>query len=230
MFCALSTVSATLAAVVERQSTGHGRLVETSLIRAGVFANGWDMSIQLKWGKLASQRTRKEVLDPIGNFFLTADERWVGIFPRDGRDEFGHLVGVLGLEVLLADPRFATAPARARNVAALVEALDAGFARLTLDEVGARLTAADMIWGPVNRPRDTVVDPLAEAAGCFVDTVDGDGVAMRQPAGPARFPGADDGPKGPAPRLGQHTRQVLAEAGYAEAEIDTLIAQGAAGE
>jgi crotonobetainyl-CoA:carnitine CoA-transferase CaiB-like acyl-CoA transferase len=228
MFCALSTVSATLAAVVERQSTGRGRLVETSLIRAGVFAEGWDFSIQLKWGRLASQRTRKEGLDPIGNFFLTADGRWVGIFPRDGRNEFGHLVKALELEALAADPRFATHRARAGNVAALVEALDEGFARLTLEEVGARLTAADMIWGPVNAPRDTVVDPLAEAAGCFVDTVDSDGVAMRQPASPARFAGADAGPKGPAPKLGQHTREVLAEAGYADAEIDALIAEGAA--
>jgi crotonobetainyl-CoA:carnitine CoA-transferase CaiB-like acyl-CoA transferase len=47
-FCAMSTVSATLAAVVERQSTGHGRLVETSLIRSGIYSIGWDFSIQLK--------------------------------------------------------------------------------------------------------------------------------------------------------------------------------------
>ena len=105
--------------------------------------------------------------------------------------------------------------ARAKNVAAMVEALDEGFARLTLD--GARrpkLTAADMVWGPLNYPRDTAADPLAEAAGCFVDITDADGVAYRQPASPARFPGADDTPKRPAPKLGQHTREVLAEAGY----------------
>ena len=51
--CALATVSATLAAVIERQGTGRGRLVETSLIRTGVYSIGWDMAIQLKWGRLA---------------------------------------------------------------------------------------------------------------------------------------------------------------------------------
>jgi crotonobetainyl-CoA:carnitine CoA-transferase CaiB-like acyl-CoA transferase len=227
-FCAMSTVSATLAAVVERQATGRGRLVEASLIRSGVYSIGWDMAIQLKWGRLASQRTRKEVLNPIQNYFRTADERWVGIFPRDGRDDFAHIIEIVGMQQLAEDPRFATHGARAKNVAALVEALDEGFARMTLAELGAKLTAADLVWGPLNYPRDTVVDPIAEAAGCFVDITDADGVAYRQPASPARFPGFDDTPKRPAPKLGQHTREVLAEAGYAATEIDRLIADGAA--
>ncbi|MGH6970546.1 MAG: CaiB/BaiF CoA transferase family protein, partial [Caulobacteraceae bacterium] len=141
--CALSTVSSALAAVVERQATGKGRLVETSLIRGAVYAIGWDMAIQLKWGRLGSQRTRKEVFNPIQNFFKTADGRWVGVFPRDGRDEFDHLVKVLDMPELAAEPRFADPRQRVKNVAELVEALDEGFARLTLEEVGARLTAAD---------------------------------------------------------------------------------------
>ncbi len=229
-FCAMSTVSATLAAVVERQATGRGRLVETSLIRSGVYSIGWDMAIQLKWGRLASQRTRKEVLNPIQNYFRTADERWVGIFPRDGRDDFAHIIEIVGMQQLAEDPRFATHGARAKHVAALVEALDEGFARMTLAELGAKLTAADLVWGPLNYPRDTVADPVAIAAGCFVDITDADGVAYRQPASPARFPGFDDAPKRPAPKLGQHTREVLAEAGYGDAEIDRLIAAGAAAE
>ena len=226
--CALATVSAALAALIGRQATGEGRLVETSLIRAGVYSIGWDMAIQLKWNRLGSQRTRKEVFDPIQNYFLTADQRWVGIFPRDGRDDFTHILKVLGMEPLARDERFASHGARVKNVAAMVDALDEGFARLTLEEVGARLTAADMVWGPLNYPRDTVNDPLAEAAGCFVDIIDADGVAYRQPASPARVPGFDDTPKRPAPKLGQHTREVLAEAGYGDADIDRLIAEGAA--
>ena len=227
-FCALSTVSATLAAVIERQGTGQGRLVETSLIRSGVYAIGWDVAIQLKWGRLASQRTRKEQLNAIQNYFRTADDRWVGVFPRDGRDDFANILKIVEMEHLAEDPRFATHGARAKNVAALVEALDEGFGRLTLAELGARLTAADLVWGPLNYPRDTVADPIAEAAGCFVDITDAEGVQYRQPASPARFPGYDDSPKRPAPTLGQHTREVLAAAGYAEAEIDRLIADGAA--
>jgi crotonobetainyl-CoA:carnitine CoA-transferase CaiB-like acyl-CoA transferase len=227
--CALSTVAATLAALAERERTGQGRLVETSLIRGAVYAIGWDMSIQLKWDRLGSQRTRKEVFNPLQNYFRTADGRWMGIFPRDGRDEFGLLIEALGLKELAKDPRFVDHRSRLKHSAELVEALDAGFATLTLEEAGARLTKADMIWGPLNAPRDTAADPLAEAAGCFVEVVDADGDRFRQPASPARFPGAHDGPRRPAPRLGEHTREVLAEAGYGEAEIDRLVAEGAAG-
>jgi crotonobetainyl-CoA:carnitine CoA-transferase CaiB-like acyl-CoA transferase len=226
--CALSTVAATLAALAERERTGRGRLVETSLIRGAVYAIGWDMSIQLKWDRLGSQRTRKDVLNPLQNYFKTADGRWLGIFQRDGRDEFGLLIRALGLDALAEDPRFADFRARLKNVGALVEALDEGFAALTLEEAGERLTKADIIWGPLNAPRDVATDPLAEAAGCFVDAVDADGDAFRQPASPARFPGAHDGPKRRAPRLGEHTREVLAEAGYDEAAIDRLVAEGAA--
>ena len=107
--CALATVSATLSAVIERQRTGHGRLVETSLIRTAAYTIGWDMAIQLKWGRLGSQRTRKDVFNAMQNYFKTKDDRWVGVFPRDGRDDFDHLLKVLGMEHLADDERFATA-------------------------------------------------------------------------------------------------------------------------
>jgi crotonobetainyl-CoA:carnitine CoA-transferase CaiB-like acyl-CoA transferase len=226
--CALATISATLAAYIERQSSGHGRLVETSLIRAGVYSIGWDMAIQLKWNRLGSQRTRKEVFNPIQNYFKTADDRWIGVFPREGRDDFGHIIKALDMQHLAEDPRFATGRARVKHVVEMVEALDEGFARFTLEEMGARLTAADLVWGPLNYPRDTAADPIAEAAGCFVDIIDAEGVAYRQPASPARFPGFDDTPKRPAPKLGQHTREVLGEAGFGDDEIDRLIAEQAA--
>ena len=64
----LATVSAILAAVHERQRTGVGRLVETSLLRTGVYAIGSDMAIQLRFGKLASTRPRKEAVQPLGQF------------------------------------------------------------------------------------------------------------------------------------------------------------------
>jgi crotonobetainyl-CoA:carnitine CoA-transferase CaiB-like acyl-CoA transferase len=131
-------------------------------------------------------------------------------------------------EGLTDEPRFATAKLRRENLEPFMQALDAGFARFTLDEIGERLTATDIIWAPLYAPRDVVADPIAEAAGCFVETSDASGARFRAPASPARFPGADDGPKGPAPTLGQHTREVLGEAGYTPDEIDRLIAEGAA--
>ena len=59
----------------------------------------------------------------------------------------------------------------------------------------------------------------------LADTPDGKGGTFKAPGGPARFPGADDGPKGPAPTMGQHTHEILSALGYNEAEI--LAASGA---
>ncbi len=225
--CALATVSAVLAAVVERSRTGTGRLVETSLIRAGVFAVGWQTSIQLKWGKLATPRPRKGAFNPLSNYFATADGRWLCTLTRHGSDDWTAIANAAGRPELLQDERFSTAKARSANVEDLVEALDEGFGALTLAEAGERLTAADVIWAPLQAARDVVEDPWAIAAGCFVEVEDGEGRKFRAPASPARFPGSRDGPVRPAPALGQHTREVLSEAGYGPAEIDDLMAEGA---
>jgi crotonobetainyl-CoA:carnitine CoA-transferase CaiB-like acyl-CoA transferase len=75
---------------------------------------------------------------------------------------------------------------------------------------------------------DFVDDPQAHEAGCFVDTPDGWGGSFKAPAAPVRFPGTETGPAGPAPKLGEHTREVLAQAGYDPAAVDRLIESGAA--
>ncbi|HEX5776593.1 MAG TPA: CoA transferase, partial [Caulobacteraceae bacterium] len=77
--CSLATVSAILAAVIERSRTGEGRLVETSLMRAGQYAISSDMAIQLRLGKLASTRPREQAVQPLANFFRTGEGRWINI-------------------------------------------------------------------------------------------------------------------------------------------------------
>ncbi len=226
--CTLAAVSAILAAVFERGRTGQGRLVEISLMRAGVYAISTDMAIQLRLGRIASTRPRAQAVNPLANFFMTADHRWLCLVPRDGGADWPALAGALGLSDLALDPRFAKGRERRANGPELIGLLDAAFAALSLAEAGARLDAADVVWSPVQTPAELSADPQAEAAGCFVDMPDGAGGTYRAPAAPARFPGADDGPKGPAPGLGQHTREVLSQLGYEAAQVEAMLAAGAA--
>ena len=212
--CALATVSATLAAVIERQATGRGRLVETSLIRTGVYSIGWDMAIQLKWGRLASQRTRKDVFNAIQNYFKTKDDRWVGVFPRDGRDDFDHILKALEMEHLTSDARFADSRSRAKNVAALVEALDEGFARLTLDEIGARLDGGRHGVGTA----ELSARHGRRSAGGSRRLLHRHHRRRRRGVPPARlpgtFPGADDGPKRQRRSSASTPGEVLSAAGF----------------
>ncbi|WP_425993947.1 CaiB/BaiF CoA transferase family protein [Caulobacter sp. DWR1-3-2b1] len=218
----LATVSAILAAVFERQSTGVGRLVETSLMRTGVYAIGSDMAIQLRFGKLASTRGRREAIQPLANFFKTRDGRWICLLSRQGSPDWAQIATAAGRPDLIEDSRFVSSRSRRENTGQLVDLLDAAFGAMDYEEAAVALDAGDVTWAPYQTPRELVADPQAEAAGCFVDTPDGAGGTFRAPAAPARFPGAQDGPRGPAPKLGADTAAVFRQLGWSEDRIAVL--------
>lgn len=224
----LAIVSAVLAAVHERHNTGKGRLVDASLLRVAHYVGASDFAIQHTRGRVASNRARKDVPNPLINYFKTADNHWISLLQRQGEKDWPKLARALKVDQLVDDPRFANNRARRENGPELVELLDEAFASRPLSEIAAALDAEEMVWAPMLTPSEAIADPQAIAAGCVVRTPTHDGGAIPAPAAPVRFPGADDGPKGPSPQPGEHTREVLAELGYAEAEIDALFASGAA--
>ena len=222
----MATAAGICAALVEAQRTGKGRLVESSLFRAGLYALGSDFAIQLFFNRVASTKSRHEQNVPMTNFFKTKDDHWVCIVQRQGDVDWVPMCKVIGREDLMEDPRFTTSKARRQNGAELVDIIDAGFAKYTKAEISERLDANSIAWAPVQSLAEVAVDPQTEAAGAIVQVPSskGDGSTFPSPAAPVRFPGADDGPKGPSPKLGEHTREVLSAMGLPAAEIDTLFA------
>lgn len=224
----MAIVGGVLAALYERARTGKGRLVEASLLRVAHYAGGSDFAIQHSYGRTASNRPRRDTPNPLINYFKTRDGHWISLLVRQGEADWPKLCRALKLEHLIEDERFATAKVRRKHGPALVELLDAAFDARDLAETSAALDAEELIWAPVLTAAEAVVDPQAIAAGAVVQTPQRDGTTINAPGAPIRFPGAEDGPKGPAPFVGEHTRAVLAELGYSDAEIDALYASGAA--
>ncbi len=224
----MATAAGICAALVEASRTGKGRLVEASLFRAGIFAMGSDMAIQLFFNRVASTKPRNEQIVPIMNFYKSKDDRWICIVARQGEVDWKPLCRALGLDHLADDPKFSSAKGRRANCTEAVGLLDEGFAKFTRDEIAVRLDAESIAWAPVQTPAEVVSDSQAIAAGAFVDVPSqkGDGSTFKSPASPVRFPGADDGPKGPSPKMGEHTRAVLAAHGVSGAEIEKLFGAG----
>ena len=225
---ALATVSAILAALYEREKTGAGRLVQTSLLATGVYTVGSDLAVQLKFGRLASNRPRNLPMNPIATFFKSADERWFVHNPRGGNKDWPTFAAIAGRPDLVDDERFATGRARRENSPLLVAELDAAFATMSFDDIAAKLDAADMVWSPVQTPAQVAADPQVMASGAIVQVEDGEGGTYPSPAAPARFPGADATVRPRSPHLGEHTREVLAEIGYSASEIEAIFEAEAA--
>ncbi len=222
--CSLATASGILAALVRRGVSGQGALVETSLLRSGVYAVGGDMATYLRLGRIKSNRRRKESIAPLVNFFRSREGQWVCVMPRHARIDWPKICQAAGRPELVADPRFVSDRARRENVAELVEALDQGFGALEYAEIAERLRAADVVFAPVQSPAQVAADPQAQAAGCFVELRDSRGESFRSPATPVRFPEADRAPEVGAPSVGQHTAEVLSELGFSPIDIEAILA------
>jgi crotonobetainyl-CoA:carnitine CoA-transferase CaiB-like acyl-CoA transferase len=218
----LATVSGILAALHETSRTGRGRLVETSLLRTGIYSMGSDMAIQLRYGKLASTRPREQAINPLSNFFKTRDEAWIVVLTRqEGRDWKG-IARAIGQPELASDARFASGRNRRENRAELIRTLDKAFAERDLAEWRVRLDAEDLVWAPVQTAAEVVQDKQAIASGAFVDMPLASGERARSPAAPVRFHGASDAPRTPAPSVGQHTDEILQTLGLGKEEIAAL--------
>ena len=221
----IAAVAAINAALIQALKTGKGQLVDVSLLRTGLYTIHTDLAIQLFFGRNASTRPRAEAYNPLTNFFRTRDDAWICIVARAGNADLPRMARAFDLPGIDTDERFLGGKARRDNAAAITTMFDEAFAKLTKAEMAARLTAEEIAWAPAQTLAEVALDPQVMAAGGIVDMPSKvEGETFRSPGGPARFVGVDDGPKGPAPGLGEHTRAVLKSVGYSEAEIDAALA------
>ncbi|MDE2489083.1 MAG: CoA transferase [Alphaproteobacteria bacterium] len=224
---ALATLSGVLAALYERSQTGRGRQVETALMRVGAYAIGWDLSLLLRYGDVTTAQPKKDRMVAFSGFFHTADDRWFVVVVKSPND-YPNVLKAIGREDIYAEARFRPPFQDIHDVRYVRAALETAFDAMTLDEASALLNAADIAFAPMDSLHDLEMNPMAHEAGIFVDTPDGWGGSFWGPAAPVRFPGVDTSPRGPAPKLGQHTREVLTELGYSEEAVEAMIAAGAA--
>lgn len=225
---AITTLSGILAALVQRGRTGEGTVIETSLLRTGMYCIGWDLGIQLEFGKLKRPVAREDNEQPLLNCYRAGDGRWFWLIGLEAARHFPGVLRAIGKPELASDERFATVREQRRNRVELIALLDETFARRPLEEWAERFDAEGVWWAPVQSPAEALADQQALAAGAVVEVAGMEGGVTRQVAAPIAL--ADSGPRGPAPRLGAHTDDVLREAGLGNGEIENLRRLGALGD
>jgi crotonobetainyl-CoA:carnitine CoA-transferase CaiB-like acyl-CoA transferase len=207
----MTLAAAVCAALVARDRTGNGQLVSTSLYRQGAYTVSFDLNSYLMTGQLVAVGQRETMANPCMNNYAAADGRRFWIVGLEVDRHWPPLCRAVGKAEWLDDPRFVDARGRAINAVELIAELDQIFATKPLDEWAEIFTAEpDFFWSPVNTVEDVVADDQFHAAGGLVDVPDQAG-GVPMVATPADFHGTPWAPRSTAPRLGQHTDEVLAE-------------------
>jgi len=225
---AMTLVAAVCAALYARASTGQGQLVSTSLLRQGLYTIGFDVSVALRFGREVGTPTRATMANPLINCYRDAEGRWFWLVGLEADRHWPGLARAVGHEEWLADPRFATRRARARNCAELVRLLDEEFSRQALAAWGESFDRHGVWWAPVQSPSEALSDPQVRASGALVEVAEESGTTTLL-ATPADFTATPASVRSMAPGLGQHTDEVLAELGHDSASIRRLRETGAVG-
>jgi crotonobetainyl-CoA:carnitine CoA-transferase CaiB-like acyl-CoA transferase len=213
-----------LAALLEREVSGRGQKVETSLLEALTGSLSFQAAKYVNTG---------EVPPPVGNHHpLTAP---MGVYrARDGffnlavgnDDMWRRLCKVLDLPGLADDPRFGGALARVRNRAALDQLLEEVFLRRSALEWVEALNAAGVASGPIYTVDQVFADPQVQRAHLVREVSNAAWGPHKVIALPVHLSRTPARVEAAAPVTGEHTEETLRHLGYAADEIQVLVADG----
>ena len=222
----MSLFGAIMAALYQRERTGRGAMVSTSLLANGLWLNAIAVQGILCGARTVVRPPREEAVDALGNLYRSRDGRWflIALTP-DGR-RWEDLTAAIGRPDLFADPRFATPAVRRDNARALIAILDAVFGERDWVDWRRILEASGIAFGVVGTLDDIPHDAQMRDSGALVPIDDPRAGAPLTVSSPVWIPGQDKVPATMAPGIGEHTTEVLREAGLEEAEIARLLQAG----
>jgi len=214
-----------LAAYIERQRSGRGQRVDTSLFEAGITHSYWQSAITFATGRPPGPMGSAHPLNAPYQAFQTADG-WLNLGAAN-QANWLRLLDAIDARDLAEDPRFADNAARIAHLDELTAALTAVFRKRKTADWLARLEAAKVPAGPVLDIAEMHADPQTLAREMVVAAPHSRIGPVKTVGLPVKFSETPGGVVAGAPLYGEHSREVLAELGLDEVEIARLIDAGA---
>jgi len=221
----LNMVSGILAALHSRHESGHGQRIEVSLVGGQIWAQATEYTHYLLTGNIPGRSNFGHPLIPAAyRIFQTADG-WVGLIglSAEAKDVFFALVG---RPEMAMDPRFDALLLSPEELKSLVGELEPIFLERTTDEWCELLQEAGARFAPVRNYAEVVADKGVWENDYFVEVKDAAGQSQRVVGTPIRMSETPLQPSAIAPDLGQHSEEILKEAGYSAADIEEFRTAG----
>ena len=212
------------AALFERERTGKGHLVDTSLYEAGIVQTYWQSAIALAAGVSPGPLGSAHPLSAPYQAFRTADG-WINV-GASNEATWGRLTDAVGRPELRRDPRFVSNAERMRHLPELLEALEPIFVSRTTGHWLTDLEREGVPAGPVASIGEMLEHPQTLAREMVVEVEHSRLGPVRALGAPVKLSGRSTSTRRGAPLLGEHTREVLREGNLTDAEIEELERAG----
>jgi crotonobetainyl-CoA:carnitine CoA-transferase CaiB-like acyl-CoA transferase len=215
------------AALYKKATTGQGSVVDVSLLGLAAWNLGPDVAVsQIHGGSAIPKYGHADAPNPLVGTYRTKDGRFVQLMMLQPDKFFPDVMRAIGLSGAVGDARFADPASRFENRRELITLMDEVFAQRTLAEWREELSDISGAWGVVQTPGELCHDPAVTANGYVAQTTTMGGAPCWLATNPVQFDEQAVIPPG-APEHGQHTEEVLMDAGLPWDTIAALKESGA---
>jgi crotonobetainyl-CoA:carnitine CoA-transferase CaiB-like acyl-CoA transferase len=222
--CAMAFYSAIVTALYRRERTGKGSHVRSNLMANGIWANVILAQAKLCGAKFGERHPRERALNAVTNHYRCKDGRWLILSLLNEDRQWPTLARCMGREDLVTDPRFTTRPGRHARSLELIKLFDEIFATKDLAEWRKILDGNGLVFGVVGILDDIPGDQQMIENEVLVPF---ENSTMLTVNSPIWIDGSQKVKPRHPPGIGEHSDEVLREAGYDEAAIRRLRASGA---